>query len=100
MIIIYSNLFVVIISKELSEELPDSVVLENYDNVVSKSNKEASSYYDFYKILSQENYELGKSVSEFIEEFKKTYSDEAIASKIIPKQVIDSYIHLYIIITY
>src|SRR5690349_1259249 len=38
-------------------------------SVVEVSHKEASNFYEFYKILSQENYDLGKSAGDFVRDF-------------------------------
>jgi hypothetical protein len=53
----------------------------NYDPLISDntlieiSNSEACKVYDIYKILSRDDYELGKSVSDFIVQFKAKYAD-------------------------
>ena len=39
-------------------------------NALEKINKQANNVYEIYKILSQENYEIGKNVTVFINEFK------------------------------
>ena len=66
----------------------------NYENlneedisVVDNSNREASNYYEFYRILSQENYDLGKNVSDFIQEFKNINKDINSAVNRIPLQM-------------
>lgn len=52
------------------------------------SNKEATNFYELYRILSQENYELGKSVSDFIKKFKAENSEDIKeSSKLLPKQM-------------
>ena len=43
---------------------------EEEETIVEKSNKKANQYYDIYKTLSNTEYELGKSLSDFIEKFK------------------------------
>ena len=43
------------------------------ETLVEKSNKEANQYYELYKILSNKEYELGKSVNDFIENFRTKY---------------------------
>ena len=40
------------------------------ETLVEKSNKEANQYYELYKILSNKEYELGKIVNDFIENFR------------------------------
>jgi hypothetical protein len=47
------------------------------ETLVEKSNKEANQYYELYKILSNKEYELGKSVNDFIESFKMKYNEIA-----------------------
>ena len=46
--------------------------------LVEETNNEASQYYELYKIFSKKEYGLGKTISEFIKNFKKEYkySDE------------------------
>ena len=43
---------------------------EEEETIVERSNKKANQYYDIYKILSNTEYDLGKSISDFIEKFK------------------------------
>ncbi|MCQ2815626.1 MAG: VPS9 domain-containing protein [archaeon] len=50
-------------------------------------NKEASNYYEIYKIISQENYELGKSISIFINEFKMQNEKVETSSFLLPEQM-------------
>ena len=53
----------------------------NYDPLFSDntlieiSNSEACKVYDIYKILSRDDYELGKSVGDFLLQFKEKYAD-------------------------
>ena len=62
--------------------------LKDEDNsIVDYSNKEATNFYELYRILSQENYELGKSVSDFIKNFREENSNIEESSKNIPKQM-------------
>ena len=42
--------------------------------LVEKTNDNASKYYELYKIFSKKEYGLGKTISEFIEKFRKDYS--------------------------
>ena len=56
-----------------TNELYNSINLVKNDEqstMLENINKEATNYYEIYKILTQENYELGKSVNIFINEFK------------------------------
>lgn len=63
-----------------------SEILTEEDSVID-SKKEALNYYTFYKVLSQENYDLGKSVKDFVQEFTETNKDYEESAKIIPHQV-------------
>lgn len=40
-------------------------------SIIDTINKEAANYYEIYRIISQENYDLGKSVALFINAFKE-----------------------------
>ena len=43
------------------------------ETYVEKTNNNASKYYELYRILSKSEYELGKALNNFIDEFKKMY---------------------------
>lgn len=60
---------------------------EEDNSIVDFSNKEAMNFYELYRILSQENYELGKSVSDFIKNFKEENSEVCKSCKEIPRQM-------------
>ena len=45
----------------------------NEETLVEKTNDNASRYYELYKVFSKKEYGLGKTVSEFIDNFKKEY---------------------------
>ena len=47
--------------------------LLNDETYVEKTNYQASKYYELYRILSKEDYELGKIINNFIDNFKKKY---------------------------
>ena len=47
------------------------LVEEEETNIIENTNKEKTSFYEIYKILSQEKYEMGRSVKEFVTSFKK-----------------------------
>lgn len=49
--------------------------IEEETSVVDITNKEASTFHEIYRILSQENYEIGKSVKVFVNEFKHENMD-------------------------
>ena len=48
--------------------------LLNDETYVEKTNYQASKYYELYRILSKEDYELGKLINNFIDNFKKKYN--------------------------
>jgi hypothetical protein len=56
-------------------------------SVVEHSHKEASNIYEFYKLLAQENYDLGKNTSEFIREFRSNNKDLSQAITMVPQQM-------------
>lgn len=50
-------------------------IFQEEETLVEKSNKKVNRYYEIYKILSNVGYELGKTISDFIENFKEKYKD-------------------------
>ena len=44
--------------------------IDENTNMLQKINKHASTYYEIYKILSQDNYDVGRTMTSFINEFK------------------------------
>ena len=44
--------------------------IEENSNMLQKINKNATNYYEIYKILSQENYDVGRTMTAFINEFR------------------------------
>ena len=44
--------------------------VEENANMLQKINKHANNYYEIYKILSQDNYDVGRTMSAFINEFR------------------------------
>ena len=44
--------------------------IDESTNMLQKINKHASTYYEIYKILSQDNYDVGRTMTSFINEFK------------------------------
>ena len=52
----------------------NSISFLDDNNLLVKTNDNASKYYNFYKIFSNKEYGLGKTISEFIENFKKEYT--------------------------
>jgi hypothetical protein len=87
-----------IVKEQMQQEKLNQIKLYgksgNYENlaeedisVVEVSHKEASHFYEIYKILSQENYDLGRSAGQFIREFKSENQSIDDAVKQIPKQM-------------
>ena len=65
----------------LPKGIADSVNLNNsavhfiQETLVEKSNNKANKYYELFKILSRNEYELGKIISNFISDFKLKYNN-------------------------
>ena len=57
--------------------LPQKKILlvDESETIVEKSNKKVNRYYEIYKILSNNEYELGKTLNNFVENFKEKYKD-------------------------
>jgi len=49
------------------------------ETYVEKTNYQASKYYELYRILSKKDYELGKTLNNFVETFKKKYQSLTIS---------------------
>ena len=67
------------IKAKIPNEILYSSKNSNYQNLiddetyVEKTNYQATKYYELYRILSKNDYELGKSLKNFIDNFKKKY---------------------------
>ena len=61
--------------------------IEENISMLELINKQATSFYEIYKILSQENYSVGKDLAIFINEFKIKNENIEESSKILPKQM-------------
>lgn len=72
-------------NKSLYSTLPSTS--DENATILDSINKKASNYYEIYKILTQENYELGKSVSVFINEFKIKNQNIAQSVALLPSQM-------------
>ena len=59
---------------QMSHRRLNSKIIEN--TLVEKTNNNAVRYYEMYKIFSKNEYELGKTISEFVEKFKNEYKIE------------------------
>ena len=51
-------------------QMKDEINGDNEDNLISIQNLESASFYEFRKILSSEQYSIGKKVAEFLEDLK------------------------------
>ena len=51
------------------------IITEEEETIVEKSNKKVNRFYEVYKILSNVDYELGKTLNDFVENFKEKYKD-------------------------
>lgn len=60
---------------------------EEEETMADSVNKEATSFYEIYRIISRENYELGKSISIFVNEFKIQNEKIESASILLPEQM-------------
>lgn len=54
---------------------------------MSPQNLESYSFYEFRKILSSDQYAIGKKVAEFLRDFFETYGDIAEAAQLLPQPV-------------
>ena len=73
-------------NKEINKMIGSNYINENA-TMLETINKEATNYYEIYKILTQENYELGKSITIFINDFKIKNKDIEQNKKLLPKQM-------------
>ncbi len=62
-------------------------MIEKEISLIEGSNKEATSYYEYYKILSQVNYDLGRSVEEFTQKFIDENKNISKSAEYIPHQM-------------
>ena len=51
------------------------LIKDDEETIVEKSNKKVNRFYEIYKILSNIEYELGKSINDFVENFREKYKD-------------------------
>ena len=77
---IYNKLCSSISNKDGNDQIlhrrANSKIIEN--TLVEKTNNNAVRYYEIYKVFSKNEYELGKTISEFVEKFKNEYKMENI----------------------
>ena len=62
--------------KNLDDKNKNNKNLIKDETLVEKTNDNAGRYYEMYKIFSKKEYGLGKTISEFIDNFKKEYKLE------------------------
>ena len=70
-----SNILSINMNKNRNRNLNKSMnnqssFIEEKTNMLQKINKHANNYYEIYKILSQDNYDAGRTMTAFINEFK------------------------------
>ncbi len=70
-----SNILSINMNKNRNRNLNKSLnnqsnFIEEKTNMLQKINKHANNYYEIYKILSQDNYDAGRTMTAFINEFK------------------------------
>ena len=76
------------IKKELNNKNNINKNLITDETLVEKTNDSASRYYEMYKIFSKKEYGLGKTISEFIDNFKKEYKLDNKNKELIEKKYI------------
>ena len=76
------------IKKELNNKNNINKNLITDETLVEKTNDNASRYYEMYKIFSKKEYGLGKTISEFIDNFKKEYKLDNKNKELIEKKYI------------
>ena len=89
--------------KDLDDKNKNNKNLIFDETLVEKTNDSASRYYEMYKIFSKKEYGLGKTISEFIDSFKKEYKldnknkveDEQKYAKINTKNVMMKIINIF-----
>ena len=75
---INSSMSIIDVNENDSNQNINNKSVKDYLSLVKKTNNDASQYFELYKIFSKKQYGLGKTISEFIQNFKKEYklSDE------------------------
>ena len=68
----YNQLYTSLSTDE--QEKHKSKYSQDDNNLIVKTNNSASKYYELYKIFSNKEYGLGRTISEFIEKFKRDYN--------------------------
>lgn len=73
-------------------QMRDDMNADNDETVISTQNLESSSFYEFRKILSQENYSIGKKVAEFIADFAASYKNIVESAELLPQPMESVYL--------
>ena len=90
--------------KNLDDKNKNNKNLIKDETLVEKTNDNAGRYYEMYKIFSKKEYGLGKTISEFIDNFKKEYKlennkdniiDEDKYKKINTKNIMEKIINIF-----
>jgi hypothetical protein len=66
---------------------PNDAFNYNENTVLDKANQEANNIYEYYNILSNTKYDLGKDINAFIQKFKTDNEDVFESAKSLPFQV-------------
>ena len=69
------------------EKIDKNTYIEENISMLELINKQATSFYEIYKILSQENYSVGKDLAIFINEFKIKNENIDKSYNILPEQM-------------
>jgi len=62
------------------------------EDFISIQNLESASFYEFRKILSSENYSIGKKVAEFLEDFAANYKSVSESADLLPQPMESVYL--------
>lgn len=68
-------------------QMKDDISVEVDESVISTQNLESSSFYEFRKILSSEQYSIGKKVSDFVKDFAASYKSISESAELLPQPV-------------
>jgi len=67
-----------------SNHIGPAAAMENEEDFTLTCKNEATSYYQFHKILSDDSYTLGRNIVDFIKEFESLYAPDS-ASSLLPR---------------
>lgn len=63
------------------------VISDIDESIISVQNLQSASFYEFRKILSSDQYSIGKKVADFLKDFTEKYKDADLA-EVMPQPVI------------